>query len=80
MAGNNTLILPENREYFSSFANICRCYYIYTGTVSRNEKSNSRTISISGTLTYEDELNRFSWNSKARGLSIFGIHQTKCRY
>ena len=76
-AGNNTLILPENSgSAFQIFANdITAGVTTFTQvTVSRNgDLTVPGTISIGGTLTYEDVTSVDSVGVvTARGLSIFG--------
>ena len=76
-AGNNTLILPENSgSAFQIFANdITAGVTTFTQvTVSRNgDLTVPGTISIGGTLTYEDVTSVDSVGIvTARGLSIFG--------
>ena len=77
VAGNNTLILPENSgSAFQVFANdITAGVTTFTQvTVSRNgDLTVPGTISIGGTLTYEDVTSVDSIGIvTARGLSIFG--------
>ena len=77
VAGNNTLILPENSgSAFQIFANdITAGVTTFTQvTVSRNgDLTVPGTISIGGTLTYEDVTSVDSVGIvTARGLSIFG--------
>ena len=76
-AGNNTLILPENSgSAFQLFANdiTAGVTTFTTVTVNRNgDLTVPGTISIGGTLTYEDVTNVDSVGVvTARGLSIFG--------
>ena len=77
VSGNNTLILPENSgSAFQIFANdITAGVTTFTQvTVSRNgDLTVPGTISIGGTLTYEDVTSVDSVGIvTARGLSIFG--------
>ena len=77
VAGNNTLILPENSgSAFQLFANdITAGVTTFTSvTVNRNgDLTVPGTISIGGTLTYEDVTSVDSVGVvTARGLSIFG--------
>jgi len=77
VAGNNTLILPENSgSAFQLFANdITAGVTTFTSvTVNRNgDLTVPGTISIGGTLTYEDVTSVDSIGIvTARGLSIFG--------
>jgi len=77
VAGNNTLILPENSgSAFQLFANdiTAGVTTFTTVTVNRNgDLTVPGTISIGGTLTYEDVTSVDSIGIvTARGLSIFG--------
>ena len=77
VSGNNTLILPENSgSAFQLFANdiTAGVTTFTTVTVNRNgDLTVPGTISIGGTLTYEDVTNVDSVGVvTARGLSIFG--------
>ena len=77
VAGNNTLILPENSgSAFQIFANdiTAGVTTFTTVTVNRNgDLTVPGTISIGGTLTYEDVTSVDSIGIvTARGLSIFG--------
>ena len=77
VAGNNTLILPENSgSAFQVFANdiTAGVTTFTTVTVNRNgDLTVPGTISIGGTLTYEDVTSVDSIGIvTARGLSIFG--------
>ena len=77
VAGNNTLILPENSgSAFQVFANdiTAGVTTFTTVTVNRNgDLTVPGTISIGGTLTYEDVTSVDSVGIvTARGLSIFG--------
>ena len=76
-AGNNTLILPENSgSAFQLFANDITAGVTTFTSVSVNRNGDLTvpgTISIGGTLTYEDVTSVDSVGIvTARGLSIFG--------
>ena len=76
-AGNNTLILPENSgSAFQLFANDITAGVTTFTSVSVNRNGDLTvpgTISIGGTLTYEDVTSVDSVGVvTARGLSIFG--------
>ena len=77
VAGNNTLILPENSgSAFQLFANDITAGVTTFTSVSVNRNGDLTvpgTISIGGTLTYEDVTSVDSVGIvTARGLSIFG--------